>query len=274
MGTLTYDIALVFIPGLICAKLYFTLTSFRRPGYAEMAGYSLVLGFLCYLGYSSLIKPFHWFAYEWSTTPYFKSPSAVSRLIDAKLELRSSDIIFATLISPMIAIGLSFIKNKRLLFRLTAKIGASLRYSTDSVFVAFSALAQNQYVRIWKSDRIAYEGTIHLFYEHPDMYEIVLSNVIIITTEDSSTETEEPSDDSADTNTIAYLYVRWNKSDDVLIEQTEVYEPSTTDRIDSSKKSRFGSLTEGASKWFRKNWPSSSPSTPSNETPSSPEDTA
>ena len=235
MNNLSLDIALIFIPGLICTKLYMTLTSFRRPGYVEYAGYSLVFGFASYVALAILIKLIFWDKCSWCINapefvlPYVVGPSPVTRLISVNNSIRSSDIVGASAFAFVIALALSWFKRKRSFFKFTAWIGASYRYSTDSVFVTFSTLAQNQYVRIWKKDNLAYEGTIHLFYEYEDMYEVVLANVEILSLDESnsaqSKETNPPvvetslQEGVASVNPIAYLYVRWNKTDDVLIEQ-------------------------------------------------------
>ncbi len=261
MGGLSFDIALVFIPGLICTKLYMTLTSFRKPGYVEVAGYSLVFGFICYVLWSLVVKGAGLLLEIPAISLYLEDPSAVTRLISEKHPIRSTDIIGASVFALILALVLSYTKRTRLFFRFTESIGASHRFSTDSVFVAFSTLAQNQYVRIWKKADTAYEGTIHLFYEHEDMYEIVLADVEIVSIDSPNADKPEvnvfndaqssSAKISAPSNPIAYLYVRWNKSDDVLIEQPTVNEPVTTATRSLYRRAKdyFGSSAAGTAKF-------------------------
>jgi len=251
------DIALIFIPGLVCAKLYFTLTSFRRPGYLEMAGYSLVFGFLCYLVWSTIAKALvliHQICCESIEVPgwgYIEGKSAISRLIDPGLSLRSSDITGALFVSVLVAFVTSWLKHRRTLFKVSGRLRASLRYSTDSVFVEFSKLAQNQYIRIWKSENLAYEGIVHLFYEHIDMYEVVLTQVEIIRLDDDPLKVGDTA-----TNPLAYLYVRWNKADDVLLEIPEDNGNQEQHALNTAENpSGIQAFAARATEWLRASWP-------------------
>ena len=100
------------------------------------------------------------------------------------------------------------------------------------------------------------------------MYEVVLTNVSFVSIEESGdsnvkgadaseggiansvTESTSTQNQALDPNSTAYLYVRWNKTDDVLIEQPLSYVPETDEPQPrpflTEASNHFDTLTQGA----------------------------
>jgi hypothetical protein len=170
---LTLRLALLFLPGIICALLVEKLVPTSAWSTARLALYALVLGLACYLIYAVVETVF---AGQWPPSVDILGSLANNEPLDF------SEILLATALAPIVALGVSFALNKHWINRLAKTLDVSNRFGDIDVWARTfnSRVLQDAWVVVRDFDRdLALEGWVNAFAETHDVNELLLRDVRI-----------------------------------------------------------------------------------------------
>lgn len=173
MTELTLRLALLFLPGIICALLVEKLVPTSAWSTARLALYALVLGLACYLIYAVVETVF---AGQWPPSVDILGSLANNEPLDF------SEILLATALAPIVALGVSFALNKHWINRLAKTLDVSNRFGDIDVWARTfnSRVLQDAWVVVRDFDRdLALEGWVNAFAETHDVNELLLRDVRI-----------------------------------------------------------------------------------------------
>jgi hypothetical protein len=163
-------LALLFLPGIVCALLVEKLVPTSEWSTSRLALYSLVLGLICYLLYGLFYAAY--------TKTWPPAVSAFRSLADNNSPLDFSEILWTTAIAPVAGILVSLALNSHWINRIAKTIRVSDKFgdldvwartfnSTDVVWVI---------VRDFEHD-LAYDGWVEAFSDTYDENELFLRDV-------------------------------------------------------------------------------------------------
>ena len=173
MTELTLRLALLFLPGIICALLVEKLVPTSAWSTARLALCALVLGLACYLIYAVVETVF---AGQWPPSVDILGSLANNEPLDF------SEILLATALAPIVALGVSFALNKHWINRLAKTLDVSNRFGDIDVWARTfnSRVLQDAWVVVRDFDRdLALEGWVNAFAETHDVNELLLRDVRI-----------------------------------------------------------------------------------------------
>lgn len=166
---LTLRLALLFLPGIICALFVEKLVPTRQWSTARLALYSLVLGLGCYLiyGLSEALCLWKW-------------PPSIDLLksLTDKNPLDFTEISLATLVAPVLGLLASLALNKHWLNRLARVIGVSNKFGDLDVWARMFNSSDIVWVvvRDFNHD-LAFDGWVNAFSDTYDTNELLLRDV-------------------------------------------------------------------------------------------------
>jgi len=170
MTELTLRLALLFLPGIICALLVERLVPTSVWSTARLALYSLVLGLICYLLYALL-----------DAALTCKWPPRVDLLksLTDNSPLDFEEIFSATIAAPLVGIGVSLALNRHWLNRFAKVIRVSNKFGDIDVWAhTFNSADLDAWVVVRDFDHdLAFEGWVNSFSETYDVNELLLRDV-------------------------------------------------------------------------------------------------
>jgi len=171
MTELTLRLALLFLPGIICALLVEKLVPTSVWSTARLALYSLVLGLVCYLLYALLDAA--WIC---------KWPPSVDLLksLTNNSPLDFEEIFWATVTAPFVGLGVSLALNRHWLNRFAKVIGVSTKFGDIDVWARTfnSPDLAGAWVVVRDFDHdLSFEGWVNALSETYDVNELLLRDV-------------------------------------------------------------------------------------------------
>jgi hypothetical protein len=187
ISTLTLKLFLLLIPGIIAATVYKKLiVSTKMKSDFLFLINSFVLGIITYL----LLQILYFtkiFTYN-----IFKNPNSEYKLLETFSNISDSnripflEILFASLLSIIIGLFVTYLDSKKILHHISNKLNISNKYGDENLFTNF--LNSNDlewvYVRDLKN-QLTYKGSVKMFSETENLKEIVLENVTVFNYPDS-----------------------------------------------------------------------------------------
>ncbi len=170
MNELTVRLALLFLPGIICALFVEKLVPTRAWSTARLALYALVLGLACYLTYALLDAAF---ARRWPPTVDLLKSLADNKALDF------TEIFLTTAAAPFVGLVVSLTLNGHWLNRLAKTIHVSNKFGEIDVWArTFNFSVTDAWVVVRDFDHdLAFEGWVNAFAETYDLNELLLRDV-------------------------------------------------------------------------------------------------
>jgi Family of unknown function (DUF6338) len=171
MTELTLRLALLFLPGIICALLVEKLVPTGVWSTARLALYSLVLGLTCYLFYALV-----------DAVLICKWPPSIDLLksLTANSPLDFEEIFWATAIAPFVGLGVSLALNRHWINRFAEVIAVSKKFGDLDVWArTFNSPDLTEawvVVRDFDHD-LSFEGWVKAFSDTYEVNELLLINV-------------------------------------------------------------------------------------------------
>ncbi len=171
MTELTLRLALLFLPGIICALIVEKLVPTSTWSTARLALYSLVLGLICYLLYALMDAAF---ICTWPPSLDLLKSLTNNQTLDFE------EIFWATATAPFVGFGVSLALNRHWLNRFAKLIGVSNRFGNLDVWARIFASTDMKdswlVVRDFDHD-LSFEGWVSEFSETYDVNELLLRDV-------------------------------------------------------------------------------------------------
>lgn len=168
---MTVRLALLFLPGIICALIVEKLVPTGAWSTARLALYALVLGLVCYLTYALFDAAF---AGRWPPTVNLLKSLADNRALDL------NEIFLATTAAPFVGLAVSLALNSHWLNRFARTIHVSSKFGGIDVWaLTFNSLdVTSSWVVVRDFDRdLAFEGWVDAFAESYATNELLLRDV-------------------------------------------------------------------------------------------------
>jgi MFS family permease len=171
VNELTVRLALLFLPGIICALFVEKLVPTSAWSTARLALYALVLGLACYLTYGFADAAF---GRRWPPSVDLLKSLADNRGLDF------TEIFLATAAAPFVGFAVSLAMNSHWLNRLAKAIHVSNKFGDIDVWALTfnSSDVTGAWVVVRDFDRdLAFEGWVDAFAETYDVNELLLRDV-------------------------------------------------------------------------------------------------
>jgi hypothetical protein len=189
MNQLAVAIAIVLFPGLIvsviCDKV--TVHNTRWDAF-KYAIYSFLFGLICFTLLQGIVIALAQADRLLPGLPWTKdgSLSAWSLVYDEKFKVNLAEVVWATLLAPLIAAAAAATVNLKLVNRIAQWLGISRKYGDENLFSFFLNTNELEWVYVRdKSTGLAYSGKVVSFSECEGAQEIVLSEVEVFEYESS-----------------------------------------------------------------------------------------
>jgi uncharacterized membrane protein len=173
MGDITelgLHLALLFLPGIVCALLVERLVPTTEWSTARLALYSLVLGLICYQGYALFDA-----IYLRSWPP----PVSLFRSLNGDSPLDFSEIFWVTIaVAPLVGMIVAFVLNSHWINRFARTIRVSDKFGELDVWARILNSSEVVWlvVRDFAND-LAFDGWVEQFSDAHDDNEIFLRDV-------------------------------------------------------------------------------------------------
>jgi hypothetical protein len=175
---LIIQLAIIFLPGIMWAKIDFNYASKIKPSEKDFLIRSFIFGIFVYSAeyiiFKSLNQSFIFFSVSDSS-----SNETIDQLIGRRLV---QEIIWAIVISILFSVAWLYACNYKILTRFLQKIRATRKYGDEDVwdFLLNSSSKEVEYVNIRDFERkVLFCGFVSVFSETDKTRELVLSNVIV-----------------------------------------------------------------------------------------------
>ena len=195
IDSLFFQLAIVFLPGLIWAQLDARYAMKEKPGPAEFLVRAFMFGLVTYLG---VYLGYGWLGREFSLPVISDSDSPKFLTADF-----SDEILTSIPVSFALAVVWLYAGTYRWLTRLLHGIGATKKYGDEDVWdLTFNSReVETEYVHVRDFDkRIIYAGWVSAFSETEKLREILLRDAIVYYETDQKTE-------------VPWLYIARDKTD-------------------------------------------------------------
>ncbi len=168
----TFRLILIFIPGLITFYIVDKLTIHKETVFHDKVFYSLLYGFICYMGYSFVVSIISFFLPFHIELSFFKS------LTDNSIKPDLKEILWATILSFPIGFLFSFISNHKFLHRIAHKLSVSKKFGDVGVwsYLMNTGIPEWVVVRDIQND-LMYEGWVMAFSDSTEEHELFLRDV-------------------------------------------------------------------------------------------------
>lgn len=171
MNDLTVRLALLFLPGIICALIVEKLVPTRAWSTARLALYALVLGLACYMTYALTDAVFAW---NWPPTVHLLKSLGDNQALDF------TEIFLATAAAPFVGLMVSLALNDHWLSRFAKAIHVSNEFGDIDVWAL--TFNSSDLTEAWVTVRdfdhdLAFEGWVDAFAQGYEVNELLLRNV-------------------------------------------------------------------------------------------------
>lgn len=189
MNEIAVIIGVILFPGLIASVICDKLVVHTIKWDAFKYGiYSFIFGVFCYLLLQAIYLVFQF-------SPSCSSPINVSKqtilsvwtiVNPAEINISLTEVFFATLLAPIVAVLSALIVNYKVINKIASKLHISRKYGDENLYSFFlnSENVNWVYVRDVKN-KLTYEGKVASFSETDSMQELVLSDVTVYVYETS-----------------------------------------------------------------------------------------
>lgn len=189
MDAVIIAISVVLLPGLIssiiCDKV---VVHMQRWDAFKYVIYSFVFGVLCYVILQIIVHIKNTFQLGGD---YFtldsKFPLSVWSIIqDQKSPIKLSEILLATLISPMVSFAAAAIINYKILHKIAQILKVSSKYGDENLYSFFLNSKEVEWIYVRdKISGLTYFGAIISYSDCDKIQELVMSDVIVYSYETS-----------------------------------------------------------------------------------------
>ena len=200
IDVLLFQLAIVFLPGLIWAQLDARYAMKEKPGPAEFFVRAFIFGLVTYVGV------YFWYEIWGRSFSLLEISDSDSKIFLSKEFI--DEIIISVPVSFILAIIWIYAATYRWLTRFLHTIRATKKYGDEDVWdLTFnSSEAKPDYVHVRDFDKgIVYAGWVEAFSETGKLRELLLSDVIVYGNSDGEDTTEETE--------IRFLYIARDKTD-------------------------------------------------------------
>jgi hypothetical protein len=168
-----FKILVLFVPGIVCAYLYFQLTNHAKETPFEFSIFSFVTGLLSYVILGNGLE------FARLLFPNISWPRAsADMLIKVSSVPELHIILLTTLTAIVLAIVLVITKNHKIITKISHVLGISYKFGEMDVWGFFFNLKDVKWVTIRdKKNKLAYLGWVEAFSDNSRDAEILLSNV-------------------------------------------------------------------------------------------------
>jgi len=177
MNTLVLTLALIFLPGIIWARLDARYAREAKPSQSELVVNVFVFGLFAYLvTYLLYLIPWVSALASFDLTAVALGDAATPRNLQRSVD----DILVATAVSVVLAPAWLKIQRHRLVIRFLQRIGATKRYGDEDVwdFLLSSDDPTSLYVNVRDEQTgQTFSGYVEMFSQAPGLRELVLSQV-------------------------------------------------------------------------------------------------
>lgn len=175
---LIIQLAVIFLPGIMWAKIDFNYASKIKPSDKDFIIRSFVFGILTYFIEYIVFKLFHQ-SFIFINISDSTSKESINSLINTRM---TQEILWAMVISLVSSILWLYAANYKLLTRALQKIKATRKYGDEDVwdFVLNSSSKEVEFVNIRDFDRkVIFSGFVSVFSETDKTRELIISDVIV-----------------------------------------------------------------------------------------------
>jgi hypothetical protein len=178
VNTLVLTLALIFLPGIIWARLDARYARQEKPSQSELVFNIFIFGLIAYLAtYLVYLIPFVSTMASFNLTSLDLNDDAVAQSIQSTVV---DDILIATAMSLLLAPGWLLVQRKKWVIRFLQQIGATKRYGDEDVwdFLLSSDDPRSRYVN-FRDEQTGqtFSGYVDMFSEAKGLRELVLSKV-------------------------------------------------------------------------------------------------
>ena len=179
MNTLALTLALIFLPGIIWARLDARYGSQTKPSQFDLIVNVFVFGLIAYVGtYLIYLIPWIGSVAAFDLAALEVDDEEASDVLSAAIV---DDIIVATALSLLLAPAWLAIKNYKLITRFLQLIRVTNRYGDEDVwdFTLNAADKQTRYVNLRDTQTgLTFTGYVEVYSENPALRELVLRDVV------------------------------------------------------------------------------------------------
>lgn len=170
MNEFTVRLALLFLPGIICALVVEKLVPTSAWSTARLALYALVLGLACYLTYALL---------DAAVTRTWPPMVGLLKSLADNRALDFTEIFLATAAAPFVGLAVSLALNGHWLNRFAKTIHVSNKFGEVDVWArTFNTSVTDTWVVVRDFDHdLAFEGWVNAFSETHDVNELLVRDL-------------------------------------------------------------------------------------------------
>jgi hypothetical protein len=181
MNSLAVAIAIILLPGLIASVISDKITVHSKQWDAfKYSIYSFLFGVLSY-GLLQFIENAYQYILAFLCKPYVIHTSTLavwSIIQDEKAPIVLSEVVWATLLAPVVALIASALVNYKVINKVAQKLQASQKYGDENLFSFFLNAKEVDWVYIRdKEAGFTYFGRVVSYSECDSIQEVVLSEV-------------------------------------------------------------------------------------------------
>jgi len=167
---------IILIPGAISTLIYGRMILHKEWSNFRFILYSILFGIFSYLALQTLIELINLCNYF-----NFNNLTLLDNLTTDN-SIPYSEVMFATLISIILAVLMSIIENKKIINRLGQQAGITNKYGEENLFSRFLNTPEIEWVYIRVPDtKMIYHGWVKSFSESDSVSEIRLGDVTVYT---------------------------------------------------------------------------------------------
>ncbi|WP_298218334.1 hypothetical protein [Halothiobacillus sp.] len=183
MNELAITVGIILFPGLIAAVVADKITVHSKSwGSFKYSIYSFIFGVLCYVFLQGITLTWWLITHSFFPSLTFESITldVWSVITSNKVVISPSDVLWATALSPLVALFAAYIVNHKLINRFAQHHGISRKYGDENLYSYFLNLQNIDWVYVRDiQNSITYQGRLVSYSEAEDMQELVLSDVTL-----------------------------------------------------------------------------------------------
>lgn len=190
MNELAITVGIILFPGLIAAVIADKVSQHTKSwGTFKYSIYSFIFGVSCYVLLQGVLYAF------WMPAHYLcpDRPTLSSATLDVwsivstnTFSIEISDVFWATSLSPVVAAIAAYIYNKKIINKLTSKLGISSKYGDENLFSFYLNSPDIDWVYVRDiPNGLTYQGRVLSYSETDDIQELVLDDVTVFDYETS-----------------------------------------------------------------------------------------
>jgi hypothetical protein len=187
ISELAMRLIILFVPGLVAVLVVDSLTIHRKWSSFEFSIYAILLGFMSYIFYQLVLDLIGLCNLFTSKTYTHKVVTFWSSLFNNTIPISINELIYTCLCGFTLGLMVTLAINNKYLYRLGKALCVTDVYGEEELYTAFMRSDVVKWVWIrHTSIGLTYEGWVKNFSEDDNLHEIVLGDVKIYSTVDST----------------------------------------------------------------------------------------